>query len=139
MLTGVGFGVAQGTVDLTATETATTGPYTWSLVGAPSWMTISGTGLTATLGGTPPTGTASTVNFYVMVTATSAETDTETFSLTIQAGSGGGGGGGGGGGSSGGGGGGGGCVAGSTGGSAAWILLLLGALGAAAVLRKHYA
>ncbi|MCA8910840.1 MAG: hypothetical protein KDB82_03995 [Planctomycetes bacterium] len=124
---------------ITATETATTGPYTWSLVGAPSWMTISGTGLTATLGGTPPTGTASTVNFYVMVTATSAETDTETFSLTIQAGSGGGGGGGGGGGSSGGGGGGGGCVAGSTGGSAAWILLLLGALGAAAVLRKHYA
>lgn len=69
---------------ITATQTGTSSPYQWSLTGAPGWLTISGTTLTATLSGTPPASSAGTINFDVTITATTSETDTQSLSLTID-------------------------------------------------------
>ncbi|MCB9895655.1 MAG: putative Ig domain-containing protein [Planctomycetes bacterium] len=70
---------------VTATELGTTSPYSWGLIGAPAWLNISGTGLTATISGTPPSGSAGPYNFSVIVTATSSETDTQAVSLLVLA------------------------------------------------------
>lgn len=70
---------------ISATQNGTTGPYTWGLTGAPAWLSIAGTGLTATLSGTPPAGAAaaSPHNFTITVTAASSETDSQPVSLTV--------------------------------------------------------
>jgi hypothetical protein len=58
-------GTAYDYASVSATASNTSGTYAWSLTGAPGWMSINGTGLTAVFGGTPPapaTGVTFTVN-----------------------------------------------------------------------------
>ena len=72
--------------NILASQSNTTGPYTWSIVGGtPAWLSISGTGLTGALSGTPPAASAPSVNFSVTVTAASGQSDTQAYTLTINA------------------------------------------------------
>jgi MYXO-CTERM domain-containing protein len=66
-----------------ATASGTSGNYTWSLSGAPAWLSISGTGLTGTFSGTPP-GVASNVQFSATVADAAAPSVSATRNFTIQ-------------------------------------------------------
>lgn len=68
---------------VTATQSGTTGPYTWALVGAPAGMTITGTTLNATINWPSPTATGSPFNFSITVTAASSQTDSQAVTLTV--------------------------------------------------------
>lgn len=65
-----------------ATQSGAPGPYTWGLTGAPGWLGIAGTTLTATLSGTPPAASANTYNFSITITNGSAN-DSQAVSLTV--------------------------------------------------------
>ncbi|MBX3459263.1 MAG: hypothetical protein KF696_04735 [Planctomycetes bacterium] len=67
---------------VTATASGLAQPFTWSLVGAPGWLGITGTTLTATLSGTPPAASANTYNFDLVITKGTVS-DTQAVSLTV--------------------------------------------------------
>jgi uncharacterized protein (TIGR03382 family) len=116
-------GQAYGPVSVTVIGGSS--PYNWEITTGPSWLTISGTGSTATLGGTVGAPATSNISVTIQVTSgTDSTTANYSFNTTnppLPGGS-----------SSGGGGGG--CAAG--GGSGIW-LIALAAIGAAGLLRRR--
>ncbi|MBX3458497.1 MAG: putative Ig domain-containing protein [Planctomycetes bacterium] len=72
----------------TISATGGTGPYTWSGIGIPSFLTLdtAATGLSTTLTGTPAAGDVGTHNFSVSIADSGVQVDTQNYQISVIAG-----------------------------------------------------